>query len=67
MPEMTDDYLTRKLYELDRLLNDPDVPLQPHLIWSLLDEVIRERRSGCRAVVDAPIPAREMALQNPRP
>lgn len=39
---MTDgDCCTTKLDELDRLLNDPDLPLQPDLIWSLLDEVIR--------------------------
>jgi hypothetical protein len=31
------DYV-RKLDELDRLLNDPDVPIQPELIWCLLDE-----------------------------
>jgi hypothetical protein len=66
---MTDDYLTRRLDELDRLLNDPDVPLQPDLIWSLLDEVIRARRSGCRAVADAAsqIPAGKMATQDLRP
>jgi hypothetical protein len=29
----------RKFDELDRLLNDPDVPLQPALIWHLLNEV----------------------------
>jgi hypothetical protein len=38
------DYV-RKLDELDRLLNDPDVPMQPDLIWCLLDEVMKlERR-----------------------
>jgi hypothetical protein len=31
----------RKLDELDRLLNDPDVPIQPELIWCLLDEVAK--------------------------
>jgi hypothetical protein len=29
----------RKLEELDRLLNDPDVPMQPDRIWSLLADV----------------------------
>ena len=38
MQPMTDDY-ARKLNELDRLLNDPDVPLQPELVWRLLEEV----------------------------
>jgi hypothetical protein len=30
-----------KLDELDRLLNDPDVPMQPDRIWSLLADVSR--------------------------
>lgn len=34
----TADY-SRKLDELDRLLNDPDVPMQPDRIWSLLADV----------------------------
>jgi hypothetical protein len=38
--EATKDYV-RKLEELDRLLNDPDVPIQPELIWCLLDEVAK--------------------------
>lgn len=28
-----------KLDELDRLLNDPDVPMQPQRVWSLLAEL----------------------------
>lgn len=24
---------------LNRLLNDPDIPLQPHRIWALADEI----------------------------
>lgn len=36
---MTDDEYARKLDELDRLLNDPDVPMQPARIWSLLAEL----------------------------
>ena len=31
----------RKLDELDRLLNDPDVPMQPARVWSLLADVSR--------------------------
>jgi hypothetical protein len=31
----------RKLDELDRLLNDPNVPMQPDRIWSLLADVSR--------------------------
>jgi hypothetical protein len=37
--EMTFEDYVRKLDELERLLNDPDVPVQPDLIWCLLDEV----------------------------
>ncbi len=38
---MTADDYRRKLDELDRLLNDPDMPLQPDRVWSLLAEVSR--------------------------
>jgi len=36
----------RKLDELDRLLNDPDVPMQPDRIWSLLADVSRPQVSS---------------------
>ena len=36
---MTDEDYDRKLDELDRLLNDPDVSMQPARIWSLLAEL----------------------------
>lgn len=36
---MTDEDYARKLDELDRLLNDPDIPMQPVRIWSLLGEL----------------------------
>ncbi len=36
---MSDSEYERKLDELDRLLNDPDVPMQPDLVWSLLAEI----------------------------
>ena len=38
---MSDIEYARKLDELDRLLNDPDVPMQPDRIWSLLADVSR--------------------------
>lgn len=38
---MNEAELQRKLEEIDRLLNDPDVPMQPHRIWALLAEVSR--------------------------
>ena len=37
--EMTDSEYARKLDELDRLLNDPDVPMEPAKVWSLLAEI----------------------------
>ena len=36
---MTDSDYARKLDQLDRLLNDPDAPMQPSLVWSLLAEI----------------------------
>jgi hypothetical protein len=38
---MTDAEYSRKLDELDQLLNDPDVPIQPDRIWSILADVSR--------------------------
>jgi hypothetical protein len=40
-----------KLDELDRLLNDPDVPMQPDRIWSLLADV------SCPQTIPASDPA----------
>lgn len=36
---MTGTDYERKLDEVDRLLNDPDAPLQPHRVWALLAEI----------------------------
>jgi hypothetical protein len=36
---MTDRDFNQKLDELDRLLNDPTVSLEPARVWSLLAEV----------------------------
>ena len=41
---MTDVEYTRKLDELDHLLNDPDVPMQPARVWSLLAEIADQDR-----------------------
>ena len=41
---MTDLEYTRKLDELDHLLNDPDVPMQPARVWSLLTEIAGQDR-----------------------
>lgn len=35
-----------KLAELDTLLNDPDVPMQPALVWSLLAEISHHDQVG---------------------
>ncbi|HVB69209.1 MAG TPA: peptide chain release factor 1 [Acetobacteraceae bacterium] len=44
---MTDAEYGRKLDELDRLINDPEVPIQPDRVWSLLAEIAtREDRTG---------------------
>jgi hypothetical protein len=51
----TADYC-RKLDELDRLLNDPDVPMQPDRIWSLLADVsCPDIAAASRAAVSAPV------------
>ena len=36
---MTESEYNHKLDELDRLLNDPEVAMQPHRVWDLLAEV----------------------------
>lgn len=41
----------RKLDELDRLLNDPDVPMQPDRIWALLADVAAETGQPIPAAV----------------
>jgi hypothetical protein len=47
---MTDAEYARKLDELDRLLNDPDVPMEPAKVWSLLAEIAqRDMASGHEA------------------
>jgi hypothetical protein len=38
---MTDTDYARKLEELDRLLNDPTVPMVPDRIWALLADIAR--------------------------
>jgi hypothetical protein len=45
---MTEGEYASKLDELDRLLNDPDVPMEPSKVWSLLAEIAqRDLASGC--------------------
>jgi hypothetical protein len=42
---MTERDFDRKVAQLDRLLNDPEVRMEPELIWSLLAEVSRFDRA----------------------
>jgi hypothetical protein len=43
---MTDADYALKLDELDRLLNDPDVPMEPAKVWSLLAEIAQRDRGA---------------------
>ena len=47
--EMTDAEYTRKLNAIDRLLNDPDVPMEPAKVWSLLAEIAKRDMTGGHA------------------
>ncbi len=38
-----------KLLELDRLLNDPEVQMDPHRVWSLLHEISGASKAAPRA------------------
>jgi hypothetical protein len=43
---MTDAEYAGKLDELDRLLNDPDLPMQPQRIWDLLADISHRDLAG---------------------
>ncbi len=43
---MTETEYARKLDELDRLLNDPDVPIEPARVWTLLAEIAKRDLAG---------------------
>ncbi len=43
---MTETEYARTLDELDRLLNDPDVPMEPAKVWSLLAEIAQRDLTG---------------------
>ena len=56
----------RKLHELDRLLNDPDVPMEPSRVWTLLAEISHEARiANCVSTADA-TQAAETSTGDPR-
>jgi hypothetical protein len=44
---MTERDYDSKLDELERLLNDPEVSLEPARVWSLLAEVSHLDRTDC--------------------
>ena len=44
--ELTDAEYARRLHELDRLLNDPDAPMEPTKVWSLLAEIAQRDRGS---------------------
>jgi hypothetical protein len=48
---------SHKLAELDRLINDPDVPIEPDRVWSLLAELAVRERWGAVLQVPAARPA----------
>ncbi len=43
---MTDTDYARKLDEVDRLINDPDVPMEPGRVWALLAEIAHSDASA---------------------
>jgi hypothetical protein len=46
---MTEAKHARELAELDRLLNDPDVPLQSARVWALLAEIAQRDHADAGA------------------
>jgi hypothetical protein len=47
MQDMTDEDCAWKLGEVDRILNDPYVPMRPALIWRLLAEISEHDMQTC--------------------
>ncbi len=51
---MTETEYTHKLAELEQLLNDPDVQMEPARVWSLLAEIsAREKAALASGVTGA--------------
>jgi hypothetical protein len=53
---MTETEYKHKLDELDRLLNDSNVPMQPHRIWDLLAE-LADRQSFSAPIRNSLLPS----------
>jgi len=54
---MTEFDYARKLAEVDRLLNDPEVPMRPSEVWALLAEIARHddpSKQGQGSALDPP-------------
>jgi hypothetical protein len=51
---MTETEYNLKLKELDRLLNDPDVLMEPTRVWSLLAEIAGSEPSEFAEAVSSP-------------
>ena len=43
---VSDADLDAKLDELERILNDPEVPMEPARVWSLLAEIAGQEGAG---------------------
>lgn len=50
---MSDADYGRRLDEIDRLLNDPDVPMDAHRVWSLMADVAERLPVSPYIVTDA--------------
>lgn len=61
---MTDDEYTHKLDELESLLNDPEVAMQPARVWSLLADLSQQPSGGpAMASPAATAPARPTGMR----
>jgi hypothetical protein len=47
---MTETEYAHKLAELERLLNDPDVQMEPARVWSLLAEISAREKAAMSAL-----------------
>ena len=50
---MTEAEYAKKLEELDRQLNDPDIPMNPARVWALLADLRRDASGSDRALKGA--------------
>ncbi len=75
---MTEREYERKLDEIDRLLNDPQVSLEPGRVWSLLAEIAHHfaspgdknfgpTKTGVREMVQPLLPSGDSRPPHPKP